>query len=184
MSRRHTAFSFTRRHGAILTLGLVAAVVLSSTSAMAFDLAGYKARHDATLSEVKAKSIADATATMARLDEMIELGKVGAQEYGSQNPKFAPLMAAVIADAAAMQNLTDEEIEDKWGEQGSGGDAVGVPLKSLGQFDTTRAYLELVVSPAHAAIFIKKWQGNHKPSQLDKAQDELEELGTHLQLTK
>jgi predicted outer membrane lipoprotein len=163
-----------------LLLGVLLASAFAVDSACAFDLSGFRARLDATTAEVKAKSIGDPKATLARLDEMIELGKVGAQEYATRQPKFARLMSAAIADAEAMRALTDTQIEDKWGENGSAGDAVGVPLKSLGQFDETRAYLELMVSPAHTYIFLKKWQSGHKSQMLDKASDELAELAEHL----
>jgi hypothetical protein len=48
-----------------------------------------------------------------------------------------------------MKAMTDAEIEDKWGEKGTGGDSLGIPLKSLPQFGEERAYLELIVGPAH-----------------------------------
>lgn len=95
-------------------------------------------------------------ATLARLDEMVAIGVVGAKEYAAKQPRFAKLMDAVVADAGPMKNYTDAEIEDKWGENGNAGDAIGVPLKSLGQFDATRAAMELIIGPSHAYIFIKK----------------------------
>jgi hypothetical protein len=163
---------------ALLVGALLAGIATSP--AFAFDMAGFRSRLDASVAEVKAKSLSDPKTTMARLDEMIALGKVGAKEYGEHAPKFAKLMDAVVADAEAMRGLTDEEIEAKWGEDGNAGDAVGVPLKSLGQFDETRAHMELVIGPAHAYIFLKKYAANHKAALLDKAADELAELAEHL----
>ena len=157
-----------------------AALALTASHAWAFDTAGYHAKLDAVVASVKSKSLGDGKAALAQLDELTAMGKSGAQEYAARDPKFAKLMAAAVASADTMHNLTDEEIEDTWGENGSAGDAAGVPLKSLGQFDTTRAYLELMVSPAHAYIFLKKWQSNHKSAQLDKTADELAELAEHL----
>jgi hypothetical protein len=163
----------------LLATGAMLAATLGATSAWCFDSAGYQSRLKTTLSEVSGKSVSDCDATLARLTEMIELGKVGAQEYASRQPKFAKLMDTAIANADAMRGLTDGEIEDQWGENGNSGDAVGVPLKALGQFDETRNYLELMVGPAHAYIFIKKWQTTHKPQLLAKAADELNELAEH-----
>lgn len=111
---------------------------------------------------------------------MVQLGIVGAREYGERQPKFAKLMAVVIADADAMKALPDPEIESKWGEQGTAGDAAGIPLKSLGQFDDTRAAIELVVGPSHTYILVKKWETAQKARWLDQAKDELTELSEHL----
>ncbi|MEA2741896.1 MAG: hypothetical protein QOG25_267 [Acetobacteraceae bacterium] len=162
----------------VAALGL--AMGLGPASAWAFDMAGFKVRLEATKAEAATKTLVDSKATLARLDEMIKLGETGAKEYGDRQPKFAKLMAAVVADAEAMKGFTDSEIEAKWGEQGSGGDALGIPLKSLGQFDETRAAMELIVSPAHAYIFVKKWETAQKARWLDQARDELNELGEHL----
>jgi hypothetical protein len=123
----------------LLTIGLALAVAVGVSHAWAFDKAGFTSRLETTKAEVAAKSLANSAATLARLNEMVQLGIVGAREYGERQPKFAKLMAVVIADADAMKALTDPEIESKWGEQGTAGDAAGIPLKSLGQFDDTRA---------------------------------------------
>jgi hypothetical protein len=161
---------------------LVSVVItaIAAGHALAFDVAGFRSRLDVTLAECEGKSLSDPKVALARLDEMIAIGKVGAQEYAKRELQFAKLMAAAIADADAMRGMTDAEIEDKWGESGNGGDAAGVPLKSLGQFDATRAALELMVGPAHAYIFLKKFQSTHKTAQLDKAADQLTELTEHL----
>jgi hypothetical protein len=159
---------------------LLLALTAGSPAAWAFDVDGFKSRLDATLAEVNTKSLTNSKATLARLDEMVAIGTVGAKEYAAKEPRFAKLMDAVVADAPAMKNYTDAEIEDKWGEKGTGGDAAGVPLKSLGQFDATRAAIELIVGPSHAYIFIKKWESAQRARWLEQARDELTELKEHL----
>lgn len=161
-------------------LVLLLALTAGSPAAWAFDVDGFKSRLDATLAEVNTKSLTNSKATLARLDEMVAIGTVGAKEYAAKEPRFAKLMDAVVADAPAMKNYTDAEIEDKWGEKGTGGDAAGVPLKSLGQFDATRAAIELIVGPSHAYIFIKKWESAQRARWLEQARDELTELKEHL----
>lgn len=161
-----------------------AAIVLAASQAMAFDQTGFRNRLDSVMASVKAKSLGDGKAALAQLDEMVRLGTVGAQEYGASQPQFGKLMAAVVASSASLRELTDAEIEDLWGENGSAGDAVGVSLKSLGQFDATRAHLELIVGPSHAYIFLKKWQSTHKDALLTKTADELAELSEHLKDVK
>jgi len=161
-------------------LGLAFGLALAVAPAWAFDGAGYKAKVDALKAEVETKNLADPKATLARLDELMALGAVGAREYGARQAKFAKLIDAVIADATAMKGYSDAEIEGKWGEQGSGGDALGVPLKSLGQFDETRAAIELIISPAHTYIFVNKWISARKARWLEQARDELAELSEHL----
>lgn len=173
--------SITRFADRLRSAVAVAVILAASTSgAWAFDMAGFKARLEATKAEIASKSLSDPKATLARLDEMAKLGIVGAREYGAKQQKFAKLMDAVAADAEAMKGFTDPEIEAKWGEQGSGGDAAGVPLKSLGQHDETRAAMELVVGPAHVYILVKKWETAQKARWLDQAKDELNELSDHV----
>jgi hypothetical protein len=160
---------------------LLLAMTVVSSGAWAADITGFKTRLEATKAEVATKKLADSNATLTRLGEMMKIGEARATEYGAQHAQFTKLMAAVVADADAMKGFTDAEIEGKWGEQGSGGDAVGIPLKSLGQFDETRAAMEMIIGPAHAYIFVKKWQTAQKSRWLDQANDELSELAKHLE---
>jgi hypothetical protein len=150
-------------------------------SASAFDLNGFKARAETTLADLNAKRLEDSNPTLARLNEMLAIGVVGMREYGVNHPKYAKLMEAAIADVQAMKQMTDVQIEEKWGEMGNGGDAAGVPLKSLGENSEQRAYLELVVGPATQYIFIKKWQSTKRVKWLEKARDEAVELLKHLE---
>ena len=79
-----------------------------------------------------------------------------------------------------MKGMTDVQIEEKWGETGTGGDAVGIPLKSLPETGEQRAFLELVVGPATQYIFVKKWQSAKRARWLEQARDEAVELLKHL----
>ena len=45
---------------------------------------------------------------------------------------------------------------------------------------TMFAAVELIVSPAHAYIYVKKWESAQKARWLDQARDELNELSEHL----
>jgi len=162
-------------------LGLFAVLAASQSKAWAFDRDAYKSRAEATLAEYNTKRLANSKATLARLDEMIALGTVGMKEFGAQHPKYAKLMDAAIADSQAMKAMTDVQMEQKWGETGTGGDAVGIPLKSLAEFGEERAYLELVVGPAHQYIFVRKWETDKKARWLEHARDEAVELVKHLE---
>jgi len=175
---------FARPGKVACALGLFLALAAGSSDAWAFDHAGFKARAEATLAELNTKRLADSKATLARLDEMIALGIVGMKEYGARQPKYAKLMDAAIADSQAMKGMTDVEIEEKWGEKGTGGDAVGVPLKSLDEFGEERGYLELAVGPAHQYVFVKRWESAKKPRWLEQARDEAVELLKHLEAVK
>jgi hypothetical protein len=162
--------------GVVVFLALAA----GSSRAWAFDRDGYKARAEATLAELNTKRLANSKATLARLDEMIALGIVGMKEYGVKNPKYAKLMDAAAADCQSIKDMTDVQMEEKWGETGWGGDAVGIPLKTLADFGVERAYLELGVGPAHQYIFVKKWETAQKARWLESARDEAVELLKHL----
>jgi hypothetical protein len=175
----YTLFSFAQRKKTLC--GLVLLLVAGGAStAWSFDLGGYKARADATLSELNAKNLPDSKATLARLDEMIAIGIAGMKEYGTHEPRYARLMEAAIADSQTMKRMTDAELEEKWGEKGYGGDAVGVPLKSLDEFGAPRAYLELIVAPAEQYIYVRKWQSTKKVRWLEQARDEAVELSKRL----
>jgi hypothetical protein len=157
-------------------VGLLMAMAAGLTSAWAFDRDGYKSRAEVTLADLNAKQLPDSKATLARLDEMIAIGIVGMKEYSARQPKYAKLMDAAIADSQAMEGMTDAQLEEKWGEKGYGGDAAGIPLKSVDESGTARAYLELIVAPAEQYIYIKRWQSVKKPHLLEQARDEAVEL--------
>ena len=169
---------------AACAFGLLLALAAGASDAWAFDRDGYKSRAEATLAELNTKRLADSKATLARLDEMIALGIVGMKEYAAQHPKYAKLMEAAIADSQAMKAMTDVALEEKWGETGTAGDAVGVPLKSLSDVGEQRAYLELAVGPAHQYIFVKKWETAKKARWLEQARDEAVELLKHLEVIR
>jgi len=156
--------------------GLLLAATTGLSDAWAFDINGYKSRAQATLAELNAKQLPDSKATLARLDEMIALGIDGMKEYAAHQPRYAKLMDAAVADSQAMKGMTDAQLEDKWGEKGYGGDAVGIPLKSLEESGASRAYLELIVAPTEQYIYIKRWQMVKKPRLLEQARDEAVEL--------
>ena len=164
----------------VCLFGAPAALLLRAAPAMAFDGPGYRSRLEALKAEIGTKMLADPSVTLGRLDELIVLGAAGTREYGASHAKFAKLMDTVAAGAAEMKGFSDAEIEAKWGESGSGGDAIGIPLKTLGQWDETRAAMELTVGPAHAYILVKKWVTAQKARWLEQARDELNELTEHL----
>ena len=93
-------------------------------------------------------------------------------------------MEAVIANAPEMKKYSNSQLEDLWGEKGNGGDAVGVPLKSIGEFDAPRNVMELIVGPSAAYIHIKKWQTAQRVKWLEQASDELHETAEHLNRLK
>src|SRR3954454_4080951 len=148
---------------------LLLTIAFGWTGAWAFDFNGYKSKVEATLVELNAKKLPDSNATLARLDEMIVMGSAAAKEYAKLDPKYAKLMDAAIADAQAMKGMTDAQLEDKWGEKGYGGDAVGIPLKTLSESSAPRNYLELIVAPVEQYIYIKRWQSVKKARLLEQA---------------
>ena len=112
---------------------------------------------------------------------MIATGIVGIKEFAAHQPNYAKLMNAAIADAQAMKGMTDAQLEEKWGEKGYAGDAVGTPLKSLEESGGPRTYLELIIAPAEQYIYIKRWQLVKKPRLLEQARDEAVELTKRLE---
>ena len=156
----------------------------AAAPALAFDQAGYRARLEATRAEVAGKTLAAPDATLARLDEMVAIGVAAAQEYAAREPKYAKLMEAVIANASDMKTYSETQLEALWGEEGTGGDAIGMPLSSIGAEAPPRNVMELIVAPSMAAILVKKWQATQRAKWLNQAGDELKELGEHLEQVK
>jgi hypothetical protein len=167
----------------VLALALVL-LAGAAVPAMAFDAAGYRARLEATQAEVASKTLANPDATLARLDEMVAIGIAAAKEYAAKEPKYAKLMDAVIANASDMKTYSDSQLEDMWGEKGTAGDAVGVPLSSLGDDAPPRNVMELIIGPSTVAIFVQKWQAGQRAKWLNQAADELKELSEHLEAVK
>jgi hypothetical protein len=170
-----------RRTGRPLWSVAILLLLAASGTAAAFDREGYKVRAEATLAELNAKRISDIKGTLARLDEMMTIGIGAIQEYAGKEPKYAKLMNAAIADVPSMKGMTDVQLEEKWGEKGTGGDAVGIRLQNLDEAGIERAYLELVVGPAHQYVFIKRWQTTNKSRLLEQARDEAVELLKHFE---
>ncbi|MFO1060570.1 MAG: hypothetical protein U1E53_26810 [Dongiaceae bacterium] len=156
----------------------------AAAPALAFDAAGYQTRLEATQADVAGKTLANPDATLARLDEMIEIGIAAAREYAAKEPKYAKLMEAVIANASDMKTYSETQLEEIWGEEGSGGDAVGFKLSSIGAEDPPRNVMELIVAPSMAAILVRKWETTQRAKWLAQAGDELKELSEHLEKTK
>ena len=177
----HRSTHFVALGKVIGVLGVFLVLAACSSGAWAFDRDGFKSRAEANLAEFNTKRLADSKVTLARLDEMIAIGIVGMKEFSARQPKYAKLMEAAIADSQAMKAMTDVQIEEKWGEKGTAGDAIGIPLKSLSDFGEERAYLELAVGPAHQYIFVKKWVSAQRARWLEQARDEAVELLKHLQ---
>ena len=167
--------------GIACLVGVLTVAAFSPSDAWAYDHDGYRSRAKVTLAELNAKQLPDSKATLARLDEMIAIGRAAAREYADHQPKHAKLMDAAIADSAAMKQMTDAQLEEKWGEKGYGGDAVGIPLQSLDESSTARWYLELIVSPAEQYVYVKRWQTVKKPHLLEQARDEAAELNKRLE---
>jgi hypothetical protein len=172
--------NMSRLLGAVCMAGLA----LASSPVFAFDRAGYAARVEATLKEAQSGSIADPKATLARLDELTAIGMTAAKEFGAKSPKWAKLMDQLVADAPSFNKKTGVEINDKWGEEGTVGDAIGIPFKDISQFGEERAYMELVVSPNVSYELVKKWEKTKKASELKELVDENNELTDHLKVIK
>jgi hypothetical protein len=167
------------QHLAIAALTL-ASLALPPTWARAMDIATYKSLVEETLKELVSGKIADVDATIRRQENLMEIGKAGCTEYAGKEPKFAKLMQSAVAGADAMKSMSPDDLEAAWGDEGSRGDAVGIPLKSLDQFSKARSYLDTVVHPATAYIWLKQYKTKKDKQALERAKGELKEVLEHL----
>jgi hypothetical protein len=158
----------------------VLALALPPSWARAMDVSSYKSLVDETLKELVSGKIADIDATLHRQEKLIEIGKAGCTEFAGIEPKYAKLMALVVASADGMKAMLPDDLEAAWGDEGSGGDTLGVPLKSLDQFSKTRSYIDTVVHPATAFLWLQQYKTKKDKQALERAKGELKEVLEHL----
>eukprot|EP01037_Dinobryon_pediforme_P012900 gene12900-13001_t len=156
------------------------ALALPPTASWAMDVATYKSLVDETLKELVSGKITDIDTTLHRQEKLMEIGKTGCAEYAGKEPKYAKLMEAVVADADGMKTMSPDNLEAAWGDEGSRGETFGIPLKSLDQFSKTRSYLDTVVHPATAYIWLQQYKTKKDKQALERAKGELKEVLEHL----
>jgi hypothetical protein len=156
----------------------VTGAMTASASAMDFD--SYKKLTNEAIKEVIGGKIADADASLARLDKLMAIGLEGVAERAKAAPEDAKLMQLVTSSAPAMKTMKPEELEEAWGYEGNAGDAIGRPLKSIDQFAMTRNYLDTVVHPARAYTFVKDYVATKNAQDLEEAKGELNEVLEHV----
>lgn len=166
--------------------GLAAAVVFSflAMSVEAADIAGYKALISESIKEIDSGSISDLSASIARQEKAMELGLEMTKEHAKKHPEDAKLMDLVVASAPAMKSESAEDIEAKWGDEGTAADAIGKPLKSLGQFSLARSALDVVVHPARVMAFLKDYGKTKSKTALADAKGELVEVLHHAEIVE
>jgi hypothetical protein len=112
------------------------------------------------------------------------IGVEACREWAEKSPADAKLMELVIADAPGMTAMKPEKLEDQWGDEGTAGEAVGVPLSSLDQFSEVRNHLDLVVHPARAHDFIESYVQAKDRQALVQSKGELIEVIEHVTLLR
>lgn len=132
----------------VIFLFAAAALCLAPVSSQAMDAASYRTLTSETIKELVSGDVKDVPATIARLEKAMELGIAGCKEHAAASPNDAKLMDLVVAQAPAMKAMKAEALEESWGDEGTAGDAISVPLKSIDQFSATRNYVDVVVHPA------------------------------------
>lgn len=161
------------------TLALMLSM-LAITTAHAMDFKTYNALTNDAIKELVTGKIADVDATLKRYETLMELGAEGVKERAKATPEDAKLMDLVLVSMPAMKQMKPEQLEEAWGDEGSAGDAIGRPLKTIDQFAQTRNYLDSVVHQARAYTFVKQWSTSHDPQALAEAKGELVEVLEHV----
>ena len=165
--------TFTKISAAVLLLASVA-------PASAMDFATYKKLTNDAIKELVEHKIADPAASLARYEKLMALGIEGVKENAKAVPADAKLMDLVISSAPGMKAMKPEQLEEAWGDEGNAADGIGRPLKTIGQFDLTRNYLDAVVHPARAYTFMKDYMVTKNVQDLDEAKGELNEVLEHV----
>lgn len=158
----------------------IAAMPFFSHGATAFEVSRYEALTKETIQELVAGKIANPDATLARLKQAMEIGITGCKEYIAKHPEDAPILSKVIIEAPGMTKMTAEQLEEAWGDDGTAGDSVGRPLKTVDNNGVTRGFMDLVVHPARAYDLVVEFGKSHDVHALEEAKGELVESLEHL----
>ena len=170
---------FNRGH--ISSLAGFIALVSTFGSALAMDFAAYEKVTKETLQVLASAKVDDVAKLIALQDQAMAIGIEGCKEYAIARPEHAALMNLVITSSAGMLGMKADDLEAKWGDEGTAGDAIGVDFKKIGQFDPVRNQLDVVVHPARARAYLTDYSKSKKPQDLEDAKGELIEVLEHLQ---
>lgn len=162
----------------------VLAFLAATVQAKAADLDRYLTLTQMTVKELVSGTLADPRATQDRLKKIMEIGIEACRDRIKANPGEAKLLELVIAEAPKMVTMKPEALEDAWGDEGTAGEAVGVPLSSLDQFSEVRNFLDIVVHPARAHDFIESYVQTKDRQALVQAKGELIEVIEHVKLMR
>jgi hypothetical protein len=160
------------------------AFLFTAIQARAADLDGYLSLAHMTVRELVSGELADPRATQDRLKKIMQIGIETCRDRAKSNPDEARLLELVVAEAPKMTSMKPEALEDAWGDDGTAGDAAGVPLSSLDQFADVRNYLDLVVHPARAHDYIETYVQTKDRQALVQAKGELVEVIEHVTLLR
>jgi hypothetical protein len=160
-----------------LGLLLATSAVLPASAA---DLAGYSKLVTETLQSFISGKVDNIPALVAKQDAAIEIGIAACTEHAATHPDVAKLLQLVIASVPKMKTMSAEKLEDVWGDEGTGGDEIGMPLSKIGQFGEVRNFLDLIVHPARARAYLTEFQASKSKSAIDEAKAELVEVLEHV----
>ena len=154
-------------------------VVTGPSFADAADLAGYSKIVSESVQTFISGKVEDVKGLIAKQDAAIEIGIAACKEYAAKKPEAAKLLNHVIASVPKMKQMSAEQLEQAWGDEGNAGDEIGAPLSKLDQFSMVRNHLDLVVHPARARAFLMEYASTKSRGVIDEAKAELVEVLEH-----
>jgi hypothetical protein len=164
----------------IRALTLAIALATPVVAAQAMDTVAYKAEVEETIREVISGNIPSIDKTLARQDDLIKIGIVGAEEFAVEKPEHARLMQLTIANVDAMKKMAPEQLEEQWGDGSEAFKTAGFDITKLNQFSPARSHTDTIIHPTTTFVLLSLYKKTGDKALLEQAKLELVEVLEHL----
>ncbi len=160
---------------------IVLALTLSSlaTPTWAIDKDNFEKLANSSIQQVLSGKDIDADAMIKDQKELIKIAIAGCKTYIEKHPEDSKLLQLVMDNAATMQSLSLEEIEEQWHEYGVL-TSKGFDTDAFEQFSPAISLMDSIVHPATAVIVLNNYKKDGDSDALLQIKDELAEVLEHL----
>jgi len=161
---------------------LVCVVIMLAglSQALAMDTDGYASLAKEVVRGVMSKPVADIDGLIAKQEKLLQIGVTGCLDYAKEHPADSKFLQLVVDNAAAMQALTLEQIEDQW-HDANFPISHGIDIDSYDHFGPVISLMDTVVHPATGIIALKEYKKTQNPELLTQVKEELSEVLEHIQ---
>lgn len=154
------------------------------SSSVAIDFAQFEQLADLSIRQTATGVAGDIDALIAMQEQLLEIGKRGAQDYLESDPgeHNKPLLLT-FENADKMKTLSLEKIETEWHE-GAYLASQGIDKDKIDHFGPVMSLMDAMIHPATAYIALQDYKKTGNPELLSRAKAELAEVLIHLNQLK